>query len=133
MLCAAFQRRFAKLYTRTHEWIELAGAIGTVGITSYGAHHLGEIVAVSVRVGREVKKGGELGDIESVKLTAPIIAPMSGKVIEVNRRVVADPTLVNTSAEQDGWIAKLQVADPAGASALMDAAAYKVFLDPTKG
>jgi glycine cleavage system H protein len=133
MLGTVIRRRFAKLYTKTHEWIELAGAIGTVGITSYGAHHLGEIVAVDVLVGREVKKGGELGDIESVKLTVPILAPLSGKVIEVNAKLGSSPTLVNTSAEQDGWIAKLQVVDPNATSTLMNAAAYRVFLDPRKG
>ena len=128
MLSSTFSRSFAKLFCKTHEWIELAGKVGTVGISDYAQHHLGDIVFADVQVGREAKAGEEFGDLESVKATSPIMAPMSGKIIEVNKAIADNPAIINTSPEKDGWIAKFEVADPNEASALMDEAAYKKFL-----
>ena len=123
-----FSRCFGKLYSKTHEWIELAGKVGTVGISDYAQHHLGDIVFADVQVGRESKAGEDLGDLESVKATSPIMAPMSGKVIEVNKAIADNPAIINQSPEKDGWIAKIEVSNESEASTLMDEAAYKKFL-----
>jgi glycine cleavage system H protein len=128
MLSRVFSR-FATLYTKTHEWINVVGKIGTVGLTEYAAHHLGDIVFADVQVGRVAKSGDELGDLESVKATAPIICPLSGKVIEVNPVLADNPGIINSSPEKDGWIAKLELSDPGATSHLLDSAAYKKFLE----
>jgi glycine cleavage system H protein len=128
MLGRAFSR-LATLYTKTHEWISIAGKIGTVGLTEYAAHHLGDIVFADVQVGRIAKCGDELGDLESVKATAPIMCPLGGKVVEVNAQLADNPGLINTSPERDGWIAKLELSDPVSTDHLLDASAYKKFLE----
>jgi glycine cleavage system H protein len=89
---------------------------------------LGDVVYVDIKVGRVVKAGEELGDLESVKATTPIMAPLGGKIIEVNPLVTKDPAIVNTSPEKDGWMAKLEIDDPTATGKLMDEPAYKKFL-----
>ena len=128
MLSSIFARSFAKFFTKTHEWIDLAGKIGTVGISEYAQHHLGDIVFADVQIGREVKAGEELGDLESVKATSPIMSPMSGKVVEVNAVLADNPAVINESPEKDGWIAKIEISDESETSKLMDEESYKKFL-----
>jgi glycine cleavage system H protein len=128
MLSRVFSR-LATFYTKTHEWINVAGKIGTVGLTNYAAHHLGDIVFADVQVGRVAKSGDELGDLESVKATAPIMCPLSGKVIEVNAKLADNPGLINASPEKDGWIAKLELSEPISSDHLLDGPAYKKFLE----
>ena len=102
-------RSFTKFYTPTHEWIDIIGHVGTVGITSYAIHHLGDIYYVEPQIGKEVKDGDELCDIESSKSTTPIFAPLPGKIIETNKAVQYDPSLINKSPEKEGWILKLHL------------------------
>lgn len=128
MLRASSFSRWAKLFTKTHEWIDLVGKIGTVGITDYAAHHLGDVVFADMQVGRQAKAGEELGDIESVKATSPIMCPMTGKIIEVNKAVADNPGIINESPEKDGWVCKMEVSDITATSHLMDEVAYKKFL-----
>lgn len=125
---SSFKRSFAKYYTTTHEYIDINGNEGKVGLSSYAAHHLGDIVFADVQNGKQVKAGDELGDLESVKATSPIISPMAGTVIEVNGKVAEDPSIVNKSPELNGWIAKLSLEDPSNVGSLMDEKAYKDFL-----
>lgn len=117
------------LYSRDHEWIAIEGDNGTLGITDYAQHQLGDITFVELpKVGKTVKKGDVLCAIESVKAASDIFAPMSGKVVEVNQKLDTEPQLVNQSPEKDGWIAKLELSQPAERSALMDQAKYKASL-----
>jgi glycine cleavage system H protein len=129
MIGAAFFCRLAKRYTKTHEWIDVIGSIGTVGISTYSAFHLGDMIAVGrPEVGRPVKAGDEMCDLESSKATVPVTAPLAGTIIGFNAELAKKPGLINTSAELDGWIVKLEVADPSAAQSLMDQAAYRAFL-----
>jgi glycine cleavage system H protein len=113
-------------YSREHEWLRIDGPTGTIGITSFAADELGDIVFVELpEVGRELKQFGAFGVVESVKAVSDLFAPISGEVTEVNGALNASPELLNTDPFGAGWIAKVALADPAEADQLLDAAAYE--------
>jgi len=117
-------------FTKDHEWISIEGDSATVGITDYAQAQLGDVVFVEVPpAGTEVAKGKEAAVVESVKAASDVYAPVSGQVIEGNGALEADPALVNTSPEAEGWFFKLKLSDPAELEGLMDADAYKAFVD----
>ncbi|MBU5612263.1 glycine cleavage system protein GcvH [Geomonas azotofigens] len=119
----------AKFYTKEHEWVEMAGAQATVGISEHAAHELGDITYVELpKIGKSVKQFDALAAIESVKAASDIYAPVSGKVAEVNQALDDAPELVNQGAESQGWICKLEGVNEAELGALMDAAAYDEYL-----
>ena len=118
-------RAFAKWFTPTHEWIDINGNIGTVGITNFAAHHLGDIVYVEIKENKVVKAGESIGEIESAKETLEIYSPMNGKVIEVNRDISENPEIINQSAERRGWLCKMELTNPEDTSKLMDNQAYR--------
>jgi glycine cleavage system H protein len=116
-------------FTKDHEWISVEGDAATVGITDYAQAQLGDIVFVEVPpAGAAVDKGKEAAVVESVKAASDVYAPVSGTVIEGNAALEADPALVNTSPEDDGWFFKLTLSDPAELDGLMDEDAYKAFV-----
>jgi glycine cleavage system H protein len=120
------ERRF----TKDHEWIELDGAVATVGITNYAQEQLGDVVFVDLPAkGKKLTKGGEAAVVESVKAASEVYSPVTGEVVESNADLAKNPALANTAAEAGGWFVKIKVADPKEVSALMDAAAYKKFVD----
>jgi glycine cleavage system H protein len=119
----------AKRYTKEHEWVSIDGTLATVGISEHAAHELGDITFVELpQIGKTVKQFDTLAGIESVKAASEIYSPVSGKVVEVNKKLEEAPEVVNESAEGTGWICKLEVADPAEANPLMDEAAYAEFV-----
>ena len=112
-------------YSREHEWVRVDGEQATIGITSFAADELGDIVFVEApEVGATLKQFAAFGVVESVKAVSDLFAPISGEVIEVNPALHDSPELMNTAAFGDGWIAKVRLADPAELDALLDAAAY---------
>ena len=117
-------------FTKDHEWISVEGGNATVGITDYAQAQLGDVVFVEVPpAGTQVAKGKEAAVVESGKAASDVYAPVSGKVTEGNSALEADPALVNTSPEEDGWFFKLTLSDPSELDGLMDAAGYKAFVD----
>ncbi len=109
-------------YTNDHEWIELG--TGRMGITDYAQKQLGDIVFLDLpEVGKSVKKGEQLGTVESVKAVSEIFAPVSGTVTEVNKALADKPEGINHDAHGN-WMVVLQVADPSEGQALLDAAQY---------
>jgi len=116
-------------YTKEHEWIKPEGGHGRVGITDYAQKELGDIVYVELpELGREVKQGEAFSSVESVKAVSDIYAPVSGKVIEVNRELEEKPELINQSPHGEGWIAVLELADPKELENLMTAEEYEKFI-----
>jgi glycine cleavage system H protein len=119
-----------RYYTEDHEWIEVDGDSATVGITDYAQSQLGDIVFAEVPVpGAELKKGGDAAVVESVKAASDVYAPVSGTVTEGNDALEGDPALVNTDPEGEGWFFKLTLSDTGELASLMDAAAYKAFVE----
>ena len=117
-------------YSKDHEWVELDGDIGTVGITEYAQEQLGDIVFVELPdVGSVIDKGKDAAVVESVKAASDVYAPISGEIMETNEALEDDPALVNTSPEEDGWFFKMTIGDKSQFDGLMDQAAYKSFCD----
>jgi glycine cleavage system H protein len=119
-----------RYYTEDHEWIEVDGDSATVGITDYAQSQLGDIVFAEVpATGATLKKGGDAAVVESVKAASDDYAPVSGTVTEGNDALEGDPALVNSDPEGEGWFFKLTLSDTSELDSLMDAAAYKAFVD----
>src|SRR5690242_21328486 len=120
----------AKKYTKEHEWIDMAGDTGTVGITDYAQEQLGDVVFVELpKVGASVAQNGQIAVVESVKAASEIYAPVSGTISAVNDALAKEPALVNQSAEDKGWFFKIKLTKPDELAALMDAGAYKNFTE----
>jgi glycine cleavage system H protein len=112
-------------YSREHEWVRLDVDQATIGITSFAAGELGDIVFVETpEPGAALSQFASFGVVESVKAVSDLYAPISGEVIEVNPALRDQPELLNTAPFEDGWIAKVKLADPAELDALLDADAY---------
>ena len=115
-------------YTREHEWIELAGSIGAIGITDYAQNSLGDIVYVDVpKVGDPVTAGATFGSVESVKAVSDLYSPVTGTVTAVNEELKSAPDKINENPHGT-WIIKVELADPAQFEKLLDAAAYEAFI-----
>ena len=112
-------------YSKEHEWVRVDGSRATIGITSFAAEELGDIVFVELpEVGAVLKQFATFGVVESVKAVSDLFSPVSGEVMEVNDALRDAPELLNSDPFGEGWIAKVELADPAELDALMDAAAY---------
>jgi glycine cleavage system H protein len=112
-------------YSREHEWVRVDGSTAVIGITSFAADELGDIVYVELpEVGARLTQFATFGVVESVKAVSDLFAPVSGEVTEVNADLRASPELLNTDPFGAGWIAKLTLADAADMEKLLDAAAY---------
>ena len=115
-------------YTREHEWIELTGTIGTIGITDYAQNSLGDIVYVDMpKVGDPVTANATFGSVESVKAVSDLFAPVTGTVTAINEALTSAPDMINEKPHET-WIIKVDLADPAQFNALLDAAAYEAFI-----
>ena len=109
-------------YTPDHDWLRLDGDIATVGITAHAAHALGDLVFVELpAVGATLAKSEVAATVESVKAASEIYAPVSGEIVAVNDALGDAPELVNASPEQDGWLFKLRLSDPAEIDGLLTA------------
>ncbi|WP_156104995.1 MULTISPECIES: glycine cleavage system protein GcvH [unclassified Thermotoga] len=117
-----------KKYTKTHEWVAVEDKVATVGITNHAQEQLGDVVYVDLpEVGREVKKGEVVASIESVKAAADVYAPLSGKIVEVNEKLNAEPELLNKDPEGEGWLFKMEMSDESELEDLLDEQAYQEF------
>jgi glycine cleavage system H protein len=113
-------------YAKTHEWLHIAGDVGTIGITDFAVKELTDLVYVGLpNVGQKFAKGEVFGEIESVKAVSDLYAPVSGEVIEVNSNLPNDLDALSQDAFGRGWLVKLRLSDPAEATGLLDAAAYQ--------
>ncbi len=117
-------------YTEDHEWVEVDGDAGVIGISEYAQEQLGDVVFVELpEVGTVLDRSDEVAVVESVKAAAEVYAPVSGEVLEVNEDLNGDPSLVNTDPFGDGWFAKLKLSDPDELDELMDEDTYKKFVE----
>ena len=120
----------SRYFTQDHEWIDVDGDVGTVGISDYAQSQLGDIVFVDVPdAGKTIAKGDEAAVVESVKAASDVYSPVSGSVIEGNAALADEPALVNTDPEAAGWFFRLTLSDPGELEALMDEAAYAAFVE----
>ncbi len=112
-------------YSKEHEWVRVEGSRATIGITSFAADELGDIVFVEVPdVGSSLSQFATFGVVESVKAVSDLFSPISGEVVEVNEALRESPELLNSDPFGEGWIAKVELADASEVDALMDADTY---------
>ena len=112
-------------YSKEHEWVRVEGSRATIGITSFAADELGDIVFVELpEVAAVLKQFTTFGVVESVKAVSDLYAPVSGEVVEVNEALRDAPELLNSDPFGEGWILKVELADPSEPEGLMDAEAY---------
>jgi glycine cleavage system H protein len=117
-------------YTREHEWARKKGERIVVGITDFAQDQLGDVVYVELPdVGDPVKKGESFGVVESTKAVSELFAPLSGKVVEVNDPLSDTPETINEDPYEEGWMIVIEPADPKDLDALMDAKAYRAFVE----
>ena len=115
-------------YSEEHEWVTVNGDTATVGITTFAAESLGDVVFLELKdSGDQCSKGDEIGVIESVKAASEIYAPVSGEIVEANTGLVDEPSKVNENPEGDAWLYKIKLSDSSELAGLMDKAAYDKF------
>ena len=120
----------SRYFTQDHEWIDVDGETGTVGISDYAQSQLGDIVFVEVpEEGKSLSKGDDAAVVESVKAASDVYAPVSGTVIEGNAALADDSSLVNSDPEGEGWFFKLTLTDASELDQLMDEQAYAAFVE----
>lgn len=118
-----------RYFTKDHEWIDVDGDTGTVGITDYAQSQLGDITYVDLpAAGTAVKKGDAPCVVDSVKAASDVYAPVSGTVSEANAALEGEPELVNTQAEDGGWLFRVTLSDASELDGLMDRAAYDAYV-----
>lgn len=114
-------------YSEDHEWVKVEGNVAVIGISDFAQKELGDITYADLpEVDDEVAAGEEFGALESVKASSELLAPVSGKVVEVNPDLEDAPEKINEDA-YEAWIIKVEMSDPAQVEALMDAEAYKAY------
>ena len=112
-------------YTKDHEWIELSGDRGKVGITDYAQQQLGDVVYIDLpEVGATLKQGQSFGTIESVKAVSELYSPVSGEVVSVNAALKDKPETVNADPH-GSWMIAVKLANPGESGGLLDAAQYQ--------
>lgn len=121
-----------KRYTNDHEWVELDGDIATVGISTYAAEQLGDVVYAELpAVGKSFNQGDDMAVVESAKTASDVYAPISGEIVEANSEIAGENwQIINDEPEAGGWFVKLKVADKSQLDGLMDEATY---VDYVKG
>jgi glycine cleavage system H protein len=116
-------------YSKDHEWIKLDGEVGTIGITDYAQHSLGDVVYVELpKVGDEFETHQPFGSVESVKAVSELYTPVAGAIVEVNESLQDSPEAVNTDPYGAAWMIKMRVKDKGSVDALLTAAEYEDFL-----
>ena len=115
-------------YTKEHEWIDVAGKTGTVGITDYAQSTLGDIVFVELpKPGAALERGKVFGSVESVKAVSDLYSPVTGTVIAVNEELATAPEKINSDAH-GAWILKVEITNPSEIDQLLNAADYEAFV-----
>ena len=117
-------------YTEDHEWVRVENDEAYVGITDFAQGELGELVYIEVEtVGETIEKGGIFGTVEAVKTTSDLYMPVDGEILEFNKELDEtegdNPTTVNDSPYEKGWIVKIKITNPSQLDELLDAEAYK--------
>jgi glycine cleavage system H protein len=113
-------------YHQEHDWARIDGAEAVLGITWFAQDALGELVHYEPpNEGDTITRDSAYGEVESVKAVSDVIAPLSGEVLEVNKKAVDEPETVNADPYGEGWLVRIRLTEPSEADSLLDVAAYK--------
>ena len=117
------------IYSKDHEWILVQDNVGTIGITDYAQHELGDVVYVDLpEVGDTFEANEPFGSVESVKAVSEVFCPVSGEVIEVNSKLEEKPELINQSPHKDAWMIKIRITNLEELKELLSAEEYEEYL-----
>jgi glycine cleavage system H protein len=112
-------------YTKDHEWIQINGDLGRVGITDYAQKQLGDVVYLELpEVGKSLKQAEPFGTVESVKAVSELYSPVGGTVVQVNKALQEHPEAIN-SEPHTSWMVEVKITSPGDLQALLDAAKYR--------
>ena len=112
-------------YSKEHTWLRISDNIGTIGITEFAQSELGEIVYADLpNDGYSFEQDKVFGSVEAIKTVSDLFMPVSGKVIETNKKLLQTPTFVNDDPYGEGWMMKIEISNPAEIENLLDATAY---------
>lgn len=115
-------------YSKEHEWLKIEGDAALIGVTDYAQDQLGDVVYVDLpQPASALTQFEKMGEIESVKIVSDLFSPASGKVLEVNARLVEKPELVNSDPYGAGWLLKVKLADAAELDRLLSSEEYDAF------
>lgn len=113
-------------YTKEHTWLKIDGNDGIIGITEFAQSELGEILYVDLpNVGAKFKQNVVFGSVEAIKTVSDLFMPISGKVVEINKTLLKEPTLVNSSPYEEGWMMKIDIETIDESGNLMEALIYQ--------
>lgn len=113
-------------FTETHEWVDVNGEKGKVGVTKFAQEELGDIVYIELPIaGKEVSQGDAVAVLESTKAAADVYSPVSGTILEVNEKLKETPELINQHPEDGGWIFQIQLSHPEELDELQDEEDYR--------
>lgn len=118
-----------RIYSSEHEWLKLEGTKASMGISDHAQCALGDVVYVELPdIGQSVTMGKAVGVVESVKAVSDVFAPMSGKIIAVNHKVIEHPELINQDPYGEGWLLMIEISDLTQKNKLLDKNAYEEML-----
>jgi glycine cleavage system H protein len=122
------------LYTKDHEWIIVQETIGTIGITDYAQHELGDVVYVDLpEVGDTFEANDPFGSVESVKAVSEIFSPVSGEITEVNKKLEENPEMINESPHDKAWLVKVRLSNPDELKELLSSEEYEEYIQEQAG
>ena len=120
-------------YTKDHEWLLVEGASGTVGITDFAQHSLGDVVFVDLpKIGEKFAAGEPFGSVESVKSVNELFIPVSGEVTAINELLTDSPEFVNSEPYGRGWMIKIRISNATDVDSLLSASEYEDFIAEQK-
>ncbi len=118
------------MYSKNHEWIRFDNNVVTIGITDFAQGELGDIIFVELpEIGRELEKDEPFGTIEAVKTVTDLLAPIAGKVIEINNKIEDSPEFVNEDCYGKGWFIKIRIDNQSGKDKLLNSEDYQAIID----
>lgn len=113
-------------YTKDHEWIFFMDETAIIGITDFAQKELGDIVYLDIpSLNETVDREKVFGTIEAVKTVSDLFMPVTGKVLEVNQKVIEKPELINKDPYGDGWLVKILAVNAAEKADMLTANRYK--------
>jgi glycine cleavage system H protein len=113
-------------YTKTHEWIKIKNSNARIGITDHAQSELTDIVFAELpEIGTQIIKGDELCVVESVKSVSEIYAPLSGKIVNINKKLEDSPEIINESPYEDGWLVEIEISNNKEIKSLITASDYR--------
>ena len=122
-----------KYYTEDHVWVEIRGDEATMGISQHAVDELGEIDYIELPLEDEdIIVGDDIGLLESTQDSLSIYAPLSGTIVAVNDELESEPTLINDSPEEKGWICKIENIDDSELADMMNETSYRKYLRSLK-